>query len=150
MKQVIMKAISVFLIFFMSDSVYASEIKTLRCIFDKGGFSAQWDLDGKFKSEEAEFSSNELETVGIFDQIDFQNNKARFIGNLGAVDVLILPSHEIITFFHILGRGNRIFTSVFINSPSKDGSFPFVMSRHLDMVMSPTVSQYYGTCIKLF
>ena len=87
----------------------------------------------------------------IFDSIDREAGRARFIGNRGATTVQVVPIVDgglTLLEFPPIGYGN--FTSVFVNETSKgEKVFPAVHSRHFaglggkDQVLP---SQVIGTC----
>lgn len=121
----------------------ASDFKVIRCTFDQSGISASWA--NEFKSKKGKFSNNPADTVMTINEIDKEKNTAQLIGNGGSVQVHIIDSSQVLSFLEITPTGNQILTSIFVRSPQKDGTFPAVTSRHVT-VISPIVSQYYGSC----
>ena len=126
--------------------VYAADIKTIKCLFNKPGISAEWNDQGEFASKASGFIWNNQYVSVIFDNINKDKNTARIIGDNGGADVYVIETSQSLSFLEITLSGNQILTSIFINNPFKDGSFPVVMSRHVSII-NPIVSQYYGTCV---
>ncbi len=135
-----------FVCFLYSSQIQAEDIKTLKCFFNKPGISAEWTDKGDFKSEVSEFIWNNQYVKVVFDNIDNAKSTARIIGDNGGADVYVIETSQSLSFLEITLSGNQILTSIFINNPFKDGSFPVVMSRHVSII-NPIVSQYYGTCV---
>ena len=84
----------------------------------------------------------------IYDQINPKEGTGRLIGNVGAVDVMVLKGNQSINIVEITPVGNMTFTTIFNGLPNKDGLFPVVTSRHPNM-MGAFVSQYVGLCSSL-
>jgi hypothetical protein len=114
--------------------------KSLKCTFQNGSI-AKWK-DGKLKIE-----PDRIVAPIHFDSIDLQNKTARGIGNQGASDEILIITASGITFVEQTGMGNLIFTTIF-PFLNKEGDFIAVTSRHMNMIVSPLPSQYYGSCKK--
>ena len=84
----------------------------------------------------------------IYDQINPKEGTGRFIGNAGAVDVMVLQGNQSVNIVEITPVGNMTFTTIFNGLPNKDGLFPVAHSRHPNM-MGAFVSQYVGLCRSL-
>ena len=84
----------------------------------------------------------------IYDQINPKEGTGRFIGNAGAVDVMVLQGNQSVNIVEITPVGNMTFTTIFNGLPNKDGLFPVAHSRHPNM-RGAFVSQYVGLCSSL-
>ncbi len=130
----------------ISSHVFADEVfdrlmnaKSLKCEFDSGNV-AVWE-SSKVKVEKDNFDASI-----VFDSIDLKAGKARMIGEIGAVDVIVLATGAGLTFIEETGVGNLIFTTVFAYYAKGTTDFIAVTSRHLDFLIKPLPSQYHGTC----
>ena len=84
----------------------------------------------------------------IYDQINPKEGTGRFIGNAGAVDVMVHQGYQSLNIVEITPVGNMTVTTIFNGLPNKDDLFPVVHSRHPNM-MGAFVSQYVGLCRSL-
>lgn len=129
--------------------------KSIECYFPQG-MLADW------KGESLKLTEDRMSNATHFDNIDTSDkNRARLIGNAGAVDVRAFISPTGITFVEVTGVGNFTYTTVFpsylgnkkINSEPKKEAFPFqeayiaVWSRHIYApIIGAMPSQFHGYC----
>ncbi|BDW12062.1 hypothetical protein PSHI8_21460 [Polynucleobacter sp. SHI8] len=125
----------------ISTNVY-SQTQSFRCIFNNG-IVTNWDT-GKPISK----NNNSMPEI-IFDQIDIQKGKGRFIGNLGSEDVQVLKGEQSFHIFERTPSGNLNITTIFYPTQKFSDMFPVVHSRHINLVSGPFPSQYVGLCKKL-
>ena len=114
---------------------------SLRCTFTVGR-SVDWD-SGKPK-----VSSDKLGNELVFDAINVRAQTARFIGNIGATDVVALITATGLTLIEETPTGNYQFTTVFASYADGTKDFIAVHSRHADL-LGPLPSQFHGTCKRL-
>jgi len=104
-----------------------------KCVFDKGA-TTNFDNAPNAKSVK--------DTLNIvFEDINYNQGKARQVGVNGSQEVLV-HALTTINFMEVTGSGNMTFTTIFQNPKSR---YNAVHSRHMD-VFGPVVSQYYGIC----
>ena len=77
----------------------------------------------------------------VFEDINYNQGKARQVGVNGSQEVLV-HALTTINFMEVTGSGNMTFTTIFPNPKSR---YNAVHSRHMD-ISGPIVSQYYGIC----
>jgi len=118
---------------------------TIKCSFSSGVFT---DFDtGKPRSEPTK--PGDLPDL-IFDQIQQDSNKARFIGNKGATDVLVVRGIDSTNLIESTGSGNLNLTTVYrIEKLSPSAGVPVVHSRHVAAQSGLIPSQYWGVCREL-
>jgi hypothetical protein len=118
---------------------------TIKCSFSSGVFT---DFDtGKPRS--APTKSGDLQDL-IFDQIQQDSDKARFIGNAGATDVLVVRGRDSTNLIESTGSGNLNLTTVYrIEKLSPAAGVPVVHSRHVATQNGLIPSQYWGICREL-
>lgn len=119
-------------------------VRSLRCIFSDG-YTAAWNASGDVTLQ-ANAWSGSPEPV-FFDNINAPSGTARFIGNVGATDVLVIPSVRNVVFLERTPAGNLVMTTVY-GGPRDGNWFPAVMSRHLTLIDSPIASSYHGRCLR--
>ena len=129
------------LLLFLIPNVVMADSLSFNCKFSDG-ISTNFD-SGSPKSKDG---GNFPDT--IYDQINPKEGTGRLIGNVGAVDVMVLQGYQSVNIVEITPVGNMTFTTIFNGLPNKDGLFPVVHSRHLNM-MGAFVSQYVGLCRSL-
>ena len=131
----------------ISSHVFADEAferlmnaKSLKCVYGPGAV-AIWE-DSKVKVKKDNFNGAAV----VFDSIDIKTGKARLIGEIGAVDVIVLATGTGLTFIEQTGMGNLNFTTVFANYVKGTTDFVVVTSRHISLISKTLPSQYHGTC----
>ncbi len=115
---------------------------TYRCDFGPGT-QASWD-HGEPTIKSADHGAGDV----VFDSIDTSAGTARFIGNSGAVDIVVVMSGAGLTFVETTGLGNLVFTTIFWSKAGATDRLVAVTSRHMD-INGPFPSQYHGTCAEL-
>jgi hypothetical protein len=130
----------------MSSTVFGDEAferlmnaKSLKCEYGSGAV-AVWE-SSKVKVEKDNFDASI-----VFDSIDLTTGKARMIGEIGAVDVIVFATGAGLTFIEETGVGNLHITTVFASYAKGTTDFIVVTSRHLMFISKPLPSQYHGTC----
>ena len=126
------------LLLFLIPNLVMAELLSVRCNFTDG-VSTNFDSGKPILGGGGKFPDI------VFDQINVAKGTGRFIGNAGAVDVNVFRGSESINIFESTPVGNMNLTTIFNDLPTKDGYFPVVHSRHLNM-MGAFVSQYVGLC----
>jgi len=116
---------------------------SFKCIFKNGHFTS-WEK-GKLNSEDTK------DTLSlIYDSIDYKKGTARFIGNQGANDILVMITVGGVTFIEITGFGGVNTTTIFLpiaRDHNLIDQYYSVHSRHIVPLMGgPMLSQYYGQC----
>jgi len=87
----------------------------------------------------------------IFDQIDVRNQTARVIGSIGAETIIALYGNNSIHLLETTISGNLNITTVYLSTKSlRDGIYPTVHSRHINLASGPYPSHYVGFCKKLY
>lgn len=125
----------------VGNAAFAQDLKMAKIISCEvgQGFAATWR--GTWKPER---SSWRKRNTMIFTNIDRHKGRAKLIGNIATVDVYYLVGAESINFIEITPLGSVNLMTVYL-APS-NGSYPFVISRHVDVIGVPLPSQYYGLC----
>ena len=118
---------------------------TIKCSFSSGVFT---DFDtGKPRS--ASTKPGDLPDL-IFDQIQQDSDRARFIGNAGATDVLVARGRESTNLIESTNSGNLNLTTVYrIEKIGPASGVPAVHSRHVATQNGLIPSQYWGVCREL-
>jgi hypothetical protein len=103
-----------------------------------------------------EFDSGEarsiIQTSGdlndlVFDQINSDSNKAKRIGNSGAVDVTVFRGTETVNFLETTASGNLTLTAIYRMENLSSRGFAFaVHTRHFAVGNHFIPSQYWGSC----
>lgn len=115
--------------------------KSLKCTFELG-VGAEW-VDDEIKVETAGYGP-----PIIIDSIDIEKKSARFIGNIGSTDLILLVTGVGLTFIEETPSGNLNITTVFYEYVSDDSRFfKAVASRHTNF-LGAFPQQYYGGCEK--
>jgi hypothetical protein len=112
--------------------------RSLKCTFPTIA-SLDWKRDDatpRIQSQNFEF---------IVDGIDHKARTARLVGNLGAVDLILVEGIKVTTFVETTPSGNVNLTTVFAEVMS-DGRFKAVHSRHVYLIGGALPSQAYGSC----
>lgn len=78
------------------------------------------------------------------DSIDAAKGTAKIIGTGGASNLKVMPYPESLHFIEAMESGNVNLTTIY-NSPTKDGKYKAVHSRHMK-IGDPLPSQGYGFC----
>jgi hypothetical protein len=133
------------LLAYAEPSLAQKKTTTIKCSFSSGVFT---DFDtGKPRSEPTK--PGDLPDL-IFDQIQQDSNKARFIGNKGATDVLVVRGIDSTNLIESTGSGNLNLTTVYrIEKLSPSAGVPVVHSRHVAAQSGLIPSQYWGVCREL-
>jgi hypothetical protein len=129
------------LLLFLIPNLVIGQPLSFRCNFSDG-VSTNFDKGHPQQADGGNF------TAILFDQINEETGTGRLIGNAGAVNVLVLSGYQAINIIESTQGGNMTITTIFNGLPTKDGLFPVVHSRHLNMV-GAFVSQYVGLCHSL-
>ena len=112
--------------------------RSLRCSF--GWYaSVGWDAD----KPSLETSTQEDFQFQI-DAIDPPGGRARMIGNVGAVDLILIPGADRLSFIERTPVGAVNLTTVYAWRDS-EGGFKTVHSRHTS-IAGPSPQQHYGRC----
>jgi hypothetical protein len=133
------------LLAYAEPSLAQKKTTTIKCSFSSGVFT---DFDtGKPRSEPTK--PGDLPDL-IFDQIQQDSNKARFIGNAGATDVLVARGRESTNLIESTNSGNLNLTTVYrIEKIGPSAGVPAVHSRHVATQNGLIPSQYWGACREL-
>jgi hypothetical protein len=113
--------------------------KSLRCTFTIG--SAANSKTGILKP-----SIVKEDMTIVFDSIDLRKGTARGVGEAGASNEIAAMTPTGMTFIEQTGSGNYVFTTVFAEEQDPSERFLAAMSRHMQMIGTIIVSQYYGAC----
>ena len=79
-----------------------------------------------------------------FSDFDFENKRARMIGNQSGVDVILFSNKRQIDLLEITDSGNKMLTTLV---PISDDLWMGVHSRHT-VIIDLVPSQYVGECRK--
>ena len=104
-------------------------------------------ISGKVSTEmDSSFSRNGV----IFDSIDIAKGTGRVIGEF-AGDIRVIKGDGSIHLFGKTESGNMTITTIFLifDSQLNIKKYPFVHSRHMNLMGMPMPSQYYGYCTRL-
>jgi hypothetical protein len=121
-----------------NDSSLVLNAKTIKCQI-KNGSAANWDND-KINIEKAK---NNLDI--IYDNINLSKQTARLIGNVGSSDVMAISTGVGLTLIEQTATGGLNILTIYHSKKLKDGSFPCVFSKHIELI-TPYPQQYYGFC----
>jgi hypothetical protein len=138
-----MKWLAVVLSFLLLLTSAHAQTFSVRCKFSDGQVT---DFDSGIPRS---IKTNDLGEL-LFDQIDVKKNRARLIGNSGAVTIKAFAGFESVHLIEATDSGNMNITTIFVPSNLKSvSSFPVVHSRHVHALSGPLPSQYVGICIRL-
>ncbi len=120
--------------------------RSLRCHF---GYGVVHRLDS-LPPKPVATNANDYGNPEVYDNIDRVKRTARAIGNVGAVDVGVASSDDVLSFVEVTPSGNMVITTVFAKLvPGSWRQLLATTTRH--MLFPPiVVSQYYGRCEVLF
>ena len=81
----------------------------------------------------------------VFDNIDLETGRGRWLGNVGATDVYVISGSGLVTLLEHTPFGSVTVASVFQEGGQRQ-RLASVHSRHVAMMGKPVVSQNYGWC----
>jgi hypothetical protein len=115
-------------------------LKTFRCDFTES--------EGRRTTAEGVTTSATRETFNdlVIDSVDYQNQRARFIGNYGSDTVQVFDGSMTVSFLERTQTGNVNVLSIFKRTGAVD-RYRAVFSRHSALTTGDlTISQSYGSC----
>ena len=127
-------------------SIASSQAMSFKCQ-TSDGLVAEF-MSGKVSTEKnfGIGGPNEL----IYDQIDITKGTGRMISTFSS-DIRVINGDESIHLVEKTKSGNMTITTIFLILDSKLNikKYPFVHSRHMNMMGMPIPSQYYGYCTRI-
>lgn len=119
------------------------EVKAFTCEFSR---SATTNYEaGEFRTE---IDNGDMRfTVAA---IDLNKNSAQMIGNAGAAELIVVSGRQRLNFIEVVeGSGTTNLLTVF-SVGNSDDTLPAVYSRHVMILDSILVSQWFGDCVAKF